>query len=177
LETINWQPETLENELIKLVPLQVDNFEKLYAVAADPAIWAQHPTRDRYKREVFQIFFDSAVAAKTAFLIVDKIANKLIGSSRYYDYKPADNSIAIGFTFLATDYWGGNYNKSLKKLMLDYAFQFVDSVMFHIGAANIRSQKAVEKIGGKKIKEMDVDATGQPNPHVEYELKKEDYFL
>ncbi len=177
METINWQPETLENDLIKLIPLQIGDFESLYAVAADPAIWAQHPTKDRYKKEVFQLFFDSAVASKTAFLVFNKASNKLIGSSRYYDYKPADNTIAIGFTFLATDYWGGDYNKLMKKLMLDYAFQFVDAVMFHIGVTNIRSQKAVEKIGGKKIKEMAFDATGQPNPHFEYELKKGDYFL
>lgn len=172
METINWQPQILENELIKLVPLESIDLERLYAVAADPAIWAQHPTKDRYKKEVFQLYFDSAIESKTAFLIFDKASNKLIGSSRYYDYKPENKTIAIGFTFLATDYWGGNYNKSIKKLMLDYGFQFVDSVMFHIGATNIRSQKAVEKIGGKKMKEFIVESNGQQQLNFEYELKR-----
>ena len=50
---INLQP-VLENEIIRLQPLQQDDFERLYAVASDPLIWEQHPNKDRYKREVFQ---------------------------------------------------------------------------------------------------------------------------
>ena len=53
---MNLQP-TLENENVKLVPLQETDFERLYDVASDPLIWEQHPNKDRYKREIFQTFF------------------------------------------------------------------------------------------------------------------------
>jgi RimJ/RimL family protein N-acetyltransferase len=45
--------------------------------------------------------------------------------------------------------------------MLDYAFQFVDKVYFHIGAFNIRSQKAIEKIGAVKVDEFEVEYYGE----------------
>ena len=172
---INWQPENLEDNLIKLIPLTKLDFDRIFAVAADPLIWEQHPTKDRYKKEVFQLFFDSAVASGTAFLMADKLSDKIIGSTRYYDYKPDNSSIAIGFTFLVREYWGGLYNKSAKKLLLDYAFQFVDNVYFHIGPDNIRSQRAILKIGAVKINEVEIENNGQKSLHYEYLVQKQDW--
>jgi RimJ/RimL family protein N-acetyltransferase len=167
---VNLQPDLLEDELVKLVPLQATDFDRLFKVASDPSIWEQHPGRDRYKKEVFQIYFDSAVASVSAFLIFDQKTNNLIGSSRFYDYDAGGSSIAVGYTFLAKEYWGGKYNRSVKKLMLDYAFQFVDTVIFHIGPSNIRSQKAILKIGANKIGEMLYEG----NLHFVYQVKSSD---
>lgn len=171
---VNWQP-SLENNLVKLVPLTIGDFDLLFEVAADPLIWEQHPARDRYKREVFQTFFDAAVSSRTAFLIVDKKTNEVIGSTRYYDFKPETSSVAIGYTFLACAYWGGAFNHSVKKLLLEYAFQYIDKVYFHIGSTNVRSQKAIERIGAIKIAEVNFDLNGKKLPHYEYVIEKEDY--
>ena len=168
---INLQPE-LENDLIKIVPLKESDFERLFTVASDPSIWEQHPTKDRYKREIFQKYFDGAVESKSAFLVFNKATNELIGSTRFYDFKPEHSSIAIGFTFLARKYWGGDYNRSMKKLLLDYAFTFVNTILFHIGSTNIRSQKAVLKIGATKINEVDFDYYGTKLLHFEYAIGK-----
>lgn len=173
----NLQPALLEDEITKLVPLQESDFDALYKVASDPLIWEQHPMKDRYKIEVFRSFFDAAINSKSAFLILDKKTNEIVGNTRYYDYNPERSSIAIGFTFIARKFWGGLYNKSNKKLLIDYAFQHVDSVLFHIGADNIRSQKAVAKLGGLKVAEMNVTSNGVDIPHFEYELKAENYEL
>jgi RimJ/RimL family protein N-acetyltransferase len=170
----NLQP-TLQDDLVQLRPLQEGDFEKLFAVASDPLLWEQHPIKDRYKREVFQIFFDGAVASKSAFLIYEKATGELMGSTRYYDYKPALSQIAIGFTFIARKYWGGKYNFAMKKLMMDYAFHHVDTILYHIGAGNIRSQKALLKLGGKKTREMDLDHNGEKILHYEYEISKTDW--
>lgn len=172
---INWQPSHLENDILKLVPLTGKDFEVLFAVASDPLIWEQHPSNDRYKREVFQLFFDLAVAGNMAFLIIDKATGDIIGSTRYYDYKPENQSIAIGYTFLARKYWGGQYNQSCKKILLDYAFQFVDKVYFHVGATNIRSQLAIQKTGAVKVNEVDFDHYGSKVLHFEYVINKEDW--
>jgi RimJ/RimL family protein N-acetyltransferase len=170
-----FQPMVLENDELKLVPLKEGDLEALYDVAADPLIWAGHPKKDRYKKEVFLEYFNSAVQDKNAFLIYDKASTEIIGSTRYYGFDPQQSRIAIGYTFLTRKYWGGHYNRSLKFLMLDYAFQFINSVVFHIGATNIRSQRAIEKIGAIKIGEMDLDFNGTKQLHFEYEIRKENF--
>lgn len=157
----NSQPENLQNELIKLVPLQVNDFEELYQVASDELIWEQHPNKMRYERAVFQNYFEGAIQSKGAFFIRDSSSNQPIGSTRFYDYDQNDSSVLIGYTFIGRQFWGKGYNKALKKVMLDYAFQFVDKVYFHIGAQNIRSQKAIEKIGATKVDEFEVEYYGE----------------
>jgi RimJ/RimL family protein N-acetyltransferase len=152
---------TLSNQLITARPLQQDDFETLYTVASDPLVWEQHPNKDRYKRKVFENFFEGAMKSKGAFLILENATGKVIGSSRFYDFDPDKKTISIGYTFLERDYWGKNYNRALKTLMLDHAFQFADKVYFHIGAINIRSQKAIEKLGAVKIDEKEVAYYGE----------------
>lgn len=157
----NWQPYHLKNELIKLIPLQENDFEILYTVASDPLVWEQHPNKLRYQREVFQNYFEGAMLSKGAFLIRDAKTNEAVGSSRFYDYDEKENSVLIGYTFIGRKFWGNGYNKALKKIMLDYAFQQADKVYFHIGAFNIRSQKAIEKIGAIKVDEFEVEYYGE----------------
>ena len=122
------------------------DWDDLFAVAADPFIWEQHPESDRYKEDVFKVFFREALESRGAFVIIDK-SGRIIGSTRFYGYDPEKSEIEIGWTFLARKYWGGRYNRELKQLMLDHAFKFVESVIFYVGENNIRSQKATEKIG------------------------------
>ncbi|WP_348824979.1 GNAT family N-acetyltransferase [Flavobacterium aestuarii] len=169
---LNLQPEILENDLIKLIPLREHHFEELYNVASDPLIWEQHPIKDRHKEDVFKTFFDAGINAKSSFLILDKKTGEIIGTTRFYDYKPESASVAIGFTFIGRKYWGGTYNQSVKKLLIDYAFQNVNSILFHVGAENIRSQKAVLKLGAAKINEMNFPHNEIDILHYEYELKK-----
>ncbi len=169
----NLQPEILENELIKLIPLQESDLEMLYKVASDPEIWENHPSKNRYKREEFQFFLDSALASKSAFLVYDAAANELIGSTRYYNLDTTNSVIAIGYTFLAKKYWGGGHNKAMKKLLIDYAFQYVNTILFHIGETNIISQKAIAKIGATKLGV--VDFNNSEVPYLEYQIRKEDW--
>ncbi|MBC8053284.1 MAG: GNAT family N-acetyltransferase [Sphingobacteriaceae bacterium] len=150
---MNLQPATLKNELIKLVPLNESHWEEVYSAASDPLIWAQHPAPDRYKQDVFEKFFQEGIDSKGAFAIVDLKSAEIIGTSRFYDYDEKNRSIAIGYTFLVRKYWGTVYNKALKSLMINYALEYVDEVIFHVGSINIRSQKAVEKLGARKYAE------------------------
>lgn len=168
----NVQP-TLENEGAILYPLQEKDFEDLYAAASNPKIWEQHPNKDRWKREVLKTFFEGAIQSKGAFKIVDKVTGKIMGSTRYYDFNEPENSIFIGYTFYAVEYWGKGINKSVKTLMLDYIFQFVSKVNFHIGADNIRSQVAIRRIGAEKIGEQEVTYLGEVSKlNYVYEITK-----
>lgn len=143
---VDWQP-TLRGDLVELRPLRPEDFDALYAVASDPLIWAQHPANDRYKPEVFREFFQHAMASGGAFAVFDVATGRMIGSSRYLGYRPDRGEVEIGFTFLARSHWGGRYNGEMKRLMLEHAFCLVDTVVFLIGLTNIRSQKAIERVG------------------------------
>jgi RimJ/RimL family protein N-acetyltransferase len=141
----------LKSEILELRPLRADDFERLYEVASDPLIWEQHPDSDRYKLEVFRKFFDEALQSGGALVVIDRKDNRVIGSSRFHGYDLVRCEIEIGWTFLARSHWGGAHNGELKRLMLAHAFKFVDNVIFFVGATNLRSQRAVEKIGGTRI--------------------------
>jgi RimJ/RimL family protein N-acetyltransferase len=150
----DWQP-TLKNDLLILQPLTAEDFDDLFEVASDPLIWEQHPAKERSTKAGFESFFKEAMESKGAFVVIDKKSGEVIGSTRYYPVMESANAIEIGWTFLARHYWGGNYNKSMKKLMMDHAFRFVDNVLFYIHETNYRSQKAVENIGAKRILQLE----------------------
>lgn len=145
--TFDLQP-CLENERVRLRPLLDEDFEPLFSVASDPLIWEQHPASDRYKREVFQAFFDNGIACGGAFVIVDNQTEALIGSTRFYEYDAEGSEIVVGFTFFSRSHWGGPYNQATKRLMLDHAFEYVETVVLYAGPENYRSCRAIEKIGG-----------------------------
>ncbi len=169
----NLQPH-LENELIRLRPVAPGDFEALYAIASDPLIWEQHPSRDRYKREVFENYFAGAVESGGALLVFDRKTDILMGSSRYYGFDEAQSTVCIGYTFIARAYWGGGYNRALKTLMLNHAFRFVNTALFHVGTDNKRSRMAMEKIGGILIGALDMAYYGeQSNPNVVYKIDRE----
>ncbi len=163
----------LKGELIELRPLSSEDWDDLFSVASDPLIWEQHPESDRYKEDVFKLFFREALEGGGAFVIIDTKSQQIIGSTRFHGYDPEKSEIEIGWTFLARNYWGGRYNRELKQLMLTHVFKFVESVVFYVGQTNIRSQKATERIGGIKdglVKK--VYGNRPPSLNVRYVIKK-----
>jgi RimJ/RimL family protein N-acetyltransferase len=153
---------TLTGELIALRPLRPEDWDDLYAVASDSLIWEQHPNSDRYKEDVFREFYREALSSGGAFAAIDVKDGRVIGSSRYAFYDEANSEIEIGWTFLARSHWGGAYNGEMKRLMLRHAFKFVDNVVFIVGPRNLRSQKALEKIGAVRL-DSRRDARGREN--------------
>ena len=150
----------LHGERLELRPLRAEDWEALYAVASDSLIWEQHPSRNRHELEVFRAFFDEALASGGALVAIDRANGLVIGSSRFHGYDEATSEVEIGWTFLARLYWGGVYNGEMKRLMLAHAFRFVDSVIFVIGPQNLRSQKAVLKLGAVLTSETRPGAGG-----------------
>lgn len=146
---------TLRGDLVELRPLQRQDFDAVFHAAGDPLIWEQHPESDRYKREVFQKFLDGAMESGGAFAVVDRKSGRIIGSTRYCNLDLSQSEVEIGWTFLERAYWGGAYNGEMKALMLEHAFRFVERVVFVIGETNLRSQKAVEKIGARFLRKAE----------------------
>jgi N-acetyltransferase len=171
-ETFELQPH-LVGDLLEVRPLRPEDWESLFAVASDPLIWEQHPAYDRYKEEVFKEFFREALESGGAFVVIDRKTQEIIGSSRYFGFEPRKREIEIGWTFLARSHWGGRYNGELKRLMLDHAFKFAETVVFLVGPTNVRSRKAVEKIGGVMAEQRKkTNLHGETVEQVVYQIKK-----
>jgi RimJ/RimL family protein N-acetyltransferase len=159
----------LRGKLLELRPLREADFDALYAVASDPLVWEQHPESDRYQEEVFREFFREALASGGALVATDLETGRVVGSSRFYGYDEASSEVEIGWTFLARSHWGGLYNGEMKRLMLRHAFRYVDTVVFLVGPLNVRSQRALEKIGAVRDGTRD---SGRGRESVLFRLKK-----
>lgn len=176
ITNFNLQP-TLIGDLLTLRPLNAGDFELLYKVSSDPLVWEQHPENTRYKREVFERFFQGAIDSKGALIATDNNNGEVIGSSRYSGLNLEQKSIEVGYTFLARRCWGSGFNPEMKKLMLNHAFQHFDHVHFYIGEKNLRSQKAIENIGAKFLRKIGrKPLEGAPYFSVVYGIEKADFF-
>ncbi len=146
----DYQP-VLKGDLVELRPLRAGDYGDLDAIASDPLLWEQHPDRYRYEEGRFREFFRDALASGGALIAIDAKTQRAIGSSRFHGYDEARSEVEIGWSFLARAYWGGAYNGQMKELMLRHAFRFVRYVVFLIGPQNLRSQRAVEKLGAIRV--------------------------
>ncbi|HUR37469.1 MAG TPA: GNAT family N-acetyltransferase [Terriglobales bacterium] len=165
------QPRLL-GELIELRPLTAADWDELYAVGSDPLIWEQHPESDRYTRPVFQRYFYGAMESGGAFAVIERESGRIIGSSRYCNLRE-DEEVEIGWTFLERKFWGGKYNGELKSLMIEHALRFVERVVFVVGKNNIRSQRALEKIGAQKVgSKAEAGRDGVLETHVIFAIRR-----
>ena len=145
--SFDFQP-VLRGALVEMRPFRLEDREPLYSVASDPMIWEQHPAKNRCELGGFKEFFRESLASGGALVVVDSESQRIIGSSRFHAHDATRGEVEIGWTFLARSHWGGKYNGQVKQLMLQHAFAFVRDVVFLVGLENLRSQRAVEKIGG-----------------------------
>ncbi len=172
MTTPDLQP-TLVGERITLRPLREDDFEALAAAAADPLIWEQHPDHTRYRRDVFETrFFRGALASGGALTVIENDTGEVVGCSRFYGWEPSGPSICIGYTFLVTRHWGSGSNRKMKDSMLQHAFSFADTVWFHIGEDNLRSRKAVEKLGAELTHSEPAEVEGKAFVKLYYRLSR-----
>jgi N-acetyltransferase len=161
---LDLQP-TLMGTHLTLRPLQAQDFDELFSAASDPLIWAQHPDPGRGTRQGFAPLFDDALRSKACLVATD--GARLAGWSRYSNYAPGER-IEIGYTFLTRSHWGGGANAEIKRLMLEHAFTDVPEVLFSVAERNLRSRRAVEKLGAELVGAGDVPRWGQI--HVIYRL-------
>jgi RimJ/RimL family protein N-acetyltransferase len=173
-----WMPDfqpTLTGPSVIVRPVQAADWAELFAAGSDPKIWEVHPRANRYTEPDFRDYFDSGVASNMAFVFVDRVSGRLIGSSRYYGYDAQRSEIEIGWTFMARSHWGGATNREVKRLMLDHAFGFVDTVIFWVGEKNWRSQGAMTKIGWIMREGLFTRELSDATPHFIFEIGKDRY--
>jgi RimJ/RimL family protein N-acetyltransferase len=145
----------LENEFVKLLPLTLNNFQNLYPVASQKKLVVFSPT-DIETPEALKEFVMMALELKKKkqaipFIIFDKTRQEYAGSTRFMNIQWANKVLEIGSTWIGREFQGSGLNAQMKRLMLDYAFENMDfeKVEFRIDERNIRSRKAVEKLGAQ----------------------------
>ena len=167
---------TLMDDRVLLRPLAIADWEGMYAVASDPAIWTLHPAHDRWQEPVFRAYFEEGLASGGALTILDRATGAIIGSSRYDGRVAGPGEVEIGWTFLARAYWGGDWNRAIKRLMLEHAFTRYDTALFLVGEANLRSRRAMEKIGGTLLDRLHrFDMAGTDTDHLVYAITRESF--
>jgi RimJ/RimL family protein N-acetyltransferase len=175
MQTLDRQP-TLTGNRVALRPARLEDWDALYAIASDPLIWEVHPAHDRWQEPVFRAYFDAGLASGGMLAITDAQTGALIGSSRYDFGRGEPGEVEIGWTFLARDQWGGGYNAEMKRLMIGHALASVDRVIFLVGENNIRSRRAMEKIGGRLTDRVHrADMAGRAVVHVIYAIDRRDF--
>lgn len=149
------ETQILTGNIVELQPMQPYHFTELEALAKDARIW-QHYVFDGTNSANFRTALQAGLTEKEKgtqfpFVIYHKADNKLIGGTRYLDIQPAHRKLEIGWTWLHPDYWGTPVNLECKLLLLTFAFEQLQAVRVQLKTDenNIRSRKAIEKIGGR----------------------------
>lgn len=151
----------LTGEIVALRPTVAEDWEPLYALASDPLVWELHPAWDRHQEAVFRPYFEEGLASGLALTAIDRASGRVAGWSRFSDGHVLPGEMEIGWTFLGRAYWGGAHNSDMKRLMLDHAFRFVDQVIFRVGDQNLRSRRAVEKLGAVLTDRFEISGEGE----------------
>jgi RimJ/RimL family protein N-acetyltransferase len=148
-------PTTLSGQTIDLISLEKTHFAELETLAKDKRIWEFYPF-DGTNSENFINAFETALIERESgnqfpFVIVNKQNNKIIGSTRYLDIQPKHKKLEIGWTWLHPDYWATEVNLECKLLLLTNCFETLKAIRVQLKTDenNLRSRKAIQKIGGK----------------------------
>lgn len=147
-------PVILQGQSVDLLPLEAEHFDTLYAAASDKRIWEFY-TGDWSVHETFLKVYNGSLKNREKgkeypFVIYHKSSQKIIGSTRFLDIVPYDNRLEIGGTWLMPEYWATTINFDCKLSLLTYCFETLKTkrVQLKTQHDNLRSRKAIEKIGG-----------------------------
>ena len=153
-----------------------DDWDGLYAIGSDPSIWALHPAPGRWREPAFRAYVDEGLASGGMLVAVEQASGAICGTSRYSTQFAEPDEVEIGWTFLARTHWGGAVNREMKHLMLTHAFGGFPRVIFRIGEDNVRSRRAVEKIGARLLDRREtVDVSGTTVPYVVYAIERVEF--
>ena len=168
---------TLEGQTVRLRPLEAGDWDDLWACARDPLVWEQHPIRERHREEIFRPLFDGKLAEGWTLAVEHSDEGRVIGMSSYSNLRrEGGGAVEIGSTMLGRAYWGGAVNREMKRLMLAHALRFVGTVEFLVAEENLRSRKAMAKIGGRLTgRIVETEVLGRVVPHLVYEITRADF--
>ena len=174
----------LENESVKLIPFGNPRNQELKEIIFDDEIWKYMGMFVRTETD-FENYLTSTLNSQKngicyPFLIIDKETGKVAGSSRYGYLNMASEKCEIGWTWYGKDFQGTGLNTACKYELLKFGFETIGfrRIQFSADQENIRSQKAIEKLGAIKegiFRNNYIDSEGESKNDVYYSIIKEDW--
>ena len=145
----------LENKRARLIPLALENYRLLSAIASQPGLVTYSPgdieSHEGFKEYVLRAIKARDMGKELPFIIFDREKDRYAGSTRYMHIDEKNKVLHIGATWMGREFHGTGLNSAVKEIMLRYAFLEMDfeKVEFRIDERNGRSRRAVEKIGAQ----------------------------
>lgn len=144
----------LENNRVKLLPLNLNNYSYLLKISQQKNLVQYSPSKIDTPKDLKEYVKIALECSKNRtgmpFIIFDKQVNAYAGTTRFMNMNWHNKVLEIGSTWIGVEFQGTGLNRNIKYLMLQHAFETLkfNKVEFRIDERNIRSRKAVEKIGG-----------------------------
>ena len=147
----------LENEMVKLRPLALSDFENLLHFSInEPELWTysliQANSEINLKKYIELAINGRENSKEYAFIVFDKRTEKFAGSTRFYDIQIENLTLQLGYSWYGKEFQGTGLNKNCKYLLLEFAFEILkmDRVEFRADNENKRSISAMKSIGCKE---------------------------
>lgn len=138
---------------VRLVPIRREHVQGLFEAGNKPEIWTYMFMKVRSLEDMGKIVEDALESMKAGteftYTIVDQQSDRIVGSTRMYDYVPKHRQLEIGSTWLTPDVWRTALNTECKYLLLKYCFETLHllRVQLKTDGRNLRSQRAIERLG------------------------------
>lgn len=149
-------PVTLEGEHVRLEPLTAAHAESLIAAASDGELWDSTltivPDRSSAAAYIEAALLGQARGQELPFVIIRKASDEVVGTTRFYDIKPADRGVAIGYTWLSASAQRTAINTEAKLLLLTHAFEHWGCIRVELitDVLNEQSRTAILRLGAKQ---------------------------
>jgi RimJ/RimL family protein N-acetyltransferase len=151
------QPIVLTGRIIRLEPLSESHIPDLALVGADEKIWefmlyGDIQTGADVNAWVLEILNRRERLGDLPFAVIELSSGKAIGATRFMDIHVEHRNLEIGGTWYGVAYQGTGINTEAKYLLLRHAFETLGCIRVQLktDARNLRSQRAIEKLGAVK---------------------------
>lgn len=150
----------LENENIRLEPLDIIHLNDLLKVSVDKSIWKyfflEATDVNELRKYISNAIENRNLELEYPFAIFDKKTNQFIGCTRLFNYSNQFKTIKIGHSWIGVNFQGTRVNKNSKFLLFQFLFDQLEleRIGFGVHSENIQSIKALESVGCKKEGEL-----------------------
>ncbi len=174
----------LQNDQVLLLPFEHARNKELNHIIFKKEIWKfmgmKMQTESDFENYITNTLSDKNKGNCYPFIIIDKATDTVAGSTRYGYLNEASQKCEIGWTWYGTDFHGTGLNKACKYELLKFGFEQIGfrRIQFSADQENIRSQRAIEKLGATKegvFRNNYIDADGQSRNDVYYSIIQEEW--
>lgn len=146
----------VENDIVKLRPVQMSDIEAIANAANDERIW-EHMSVTLLTQVAVENYIENAIKEREKgisymFVVIEKNTDNIVGCTSFLDISFPHKRLEIGATWYNPTVWRSAINTNCKFLLFQYCFEVLDlnRIQIKTGHENYRSQKAIERIGAIK---------------------------